>query len=129
MVEMSSEFLPPIAPPKFAIDYIKSGLFRASHVDGVIGTVTPAGKLHVICFSERGAVPRRQVFTMDPEGKLHGPLHDETVSRGSVVREMDVDLIMDLPVAESIMSWLADRVAEMRAVRDQVGSSNAGQSE
>lgn len=95
-------------------DYIKSPNFRAIRADGAIGAVTPNGHIHLALYSERAAIPRRLVHEIDADGKLGAKIDDETVSRNSIVREMDVDVFLTVEVAESIRNWLGDRVAEAK---------------
>ena len=94
--------------PQVAFDYIKGNLFRVVHVDGAIGGATPNGGLHIAFFSERLPIPQREVRSVNPDGSLGGIA--ESKVRPAIVREIDFDIIMSLPVAEGLVSWLQERV-------------------
>jgi hypothetical protein len=93
-------------------DFIKSPLFRSVHADGVIGSLTPRGQIHFAVFCERPALPRRLVFKPRADGSLGEEIVEETISRGTIVREMDVDVFMSPDVAKDLRDWLSDRLNE-----------------
>ena len=98
-----------------AFDYIKSAHFRVIHADGAIGTVTPSGYIHLAFFSERQAIPRRIVHKVAKDGELGPQVDDATESRGSIVREMDIDVIFSVEVAEALKAWLEQRIKEAQS--------------
>jgi hypothetical protein len=100
--------------PTVAFDYIKSPYFRAVRADGAIGALTPNGSIHFCLYSERPAIPRRIVHALTANSTLGAPIDKETISRGSIVREMDVDVFVTVDVAESIRDWLDKRIKEAR---------------
>jgi hypothetical protein len=93
-----------------AFEYIKSQLFRVIHADGVIGSVTPNGNVHVAFFSERPAIPRMMVYPRNPNGTL-GP--EKTLARPGIIREMDVDVVLSPAALDLMLTWLADRKREL----------------
>jgi hypothetical protein len=96
-------------------DYIKGEYFRVIHADGMIGGSTPQGNLHVAFFSERPPIPKRTVQTVNALGALGDQIPEKTVVRDcTVVREMDVDVIMSFQVAEQFYKWLEQRLDEMK---------------
>ena len=98
-----------------AFDYLKAPDFRVIWADGVVGTLTPGGHVHFALFAERPALPRRQVFKVDPGTGVLGPeVTEKLISRGSIVREMACDVFMAADVAEKLAGWLLERVAESR---------------
>ena len=100
------------ASARVAFDYIKSQHFRVIRADGAIGSVTPKGEIHFALFSERAAIPRRQVHEIQDSGLLGPPIAAETVSRDAVVREMDVDVFVSVDVAKVLVSWLQGQINE-----------------
>ena len=94
-------------------DYIKGQNFRVIHTDGAIGALTPNGHIHMSLYSERPAIPRRTVFSLE-NGRLGEELIKERTTRDAIVREMDVDVIMTVEVAESLCEWLSGKVNELR---------------
>ena len=104
--------------PEIKFDYLKSNLFRTVHSDGVIGGITPPGNVHMSFFCERLAIPRRIIFKADINKrssimKLGQEIGRET--RDSIVREMEVDVIMDLAAARNLHNWLEDRIKELES--------------
>ena len=91
---------------RVAFDYIKGNLFRVCHVDGVIGSATPSGFLHIACYSERPAIPRRMVYEIAQDGHLGEEILSMKETRDSIVRELDVDLLMTVQVAASLRDWI-----------------------
>lgn len=107
------------AGQRVAFDYVKGQNFRVIRADGLIGGVTPSGFIHMAFFSERPAIPRRLVYKITPEGQLGDEIGSEKVSRDSIVREMDVDLFINLPTAISLRKWLDERISEAQAREQQ----------
>ena len=97
-----------------AFDYIKSQYFRVVHADGVIGGPTPQGFLHITFYSERPPLPRRVVHQVTSEGVLGAPIPGKMVVRDALIREMDIDVIMKLEIAELLHHWLGERIAEIK---------------
>ena len=87
-------------------------MFRVIHVDGAIGGITPAGFLHVSLYSERAAIPREIVHKVNPEGTLGIELKQNT--RGGIVREMESDLMLSIPAAQSLYDWLGRHLESAR---------------
>lgn len=112
-VEVASGIVP-TDPSTVSFEYIKSADFRTVWADGAVGGVTPTGLIHFAVYSERPAIPRRQVFEVaDDEGggKRLGPeLLEKRVSRDGFVREMPVDVMLSVNVAESLAQWLMQQV-------------------
>jgi hypothetical protein len=104
-------------PQKIAFDYIKGQSFRVIHADGAIGAVTPNGNIQFAIYSERKAIPRRQVHTIEEGSILGDVIPEETVSRDSIVREMDINVVMNSEVAANLAKWLLERVEELKKVR------------
>jgi hypothetical protein len=96
-------------------DYIKGEFFRVIHADGMIGGPTPQGNLHIAFFSERPPIPKRTVQTVTALGALGAPVPEKMVVRDcTVVREMDVDVMMTFQVAEQFHQWLGQTLDEMK---------------
>jgi len=89
-------------------DYIKSNQFRVIHVDGTHGGVTPKGTgIQIAFFSERAPIPKREEHT------IHNGKVGERVAvtlRDAIVREVEVEALMDLAVARRIHKWLGEKI-------------------
>ena len=97
-------------------DYLKGNFFRTIHADGAIGSVTSLGYIHMAFFSERPAIPQRitQKGQLDEStgAVLLGDKRD-TISRNSIVREMEVDVMFDIKTANKLQQWLGERIKEL----------------
>lgn len=93
-------------------DYIKAQAFRVVHVDGAIGGLTPSRFVHAALYSERPAIPQRIVHQVAPDGTLGPRIDAQMLSRGGIVREVEVDLIMSAEVAQNLGIWLLQRASE-----------------
>ncbi len=85
-------------------DYIKSTSFRSLRADGAVGGVTPNGHVHISLYSERGAIPKREIHEVSDDGRLSDLV--QVTSRHSIVREMEADIFLRLDIAKSIHKWL-----------------------
>jgi hypothetical protein len=103
--------------PKIAFDYIKGHNFSTYHVDGAVGGLTPKGDLHIAFYSERMAIPRRVTHLLNDDGSI-GDI-EEIESRNSVVREMDVNVVMSVQTAVELHDWLGERIEEMKRRRGE----------
>lgn len=106
---------PPQTPdtPTVSFSYIKNNLFRVIHADGVIGAITPGQHIHFALFSERPAIPQRIEQVLNPGGSPGQEVLRQ--GRAGYIREMDVDVIVDLKTAKSIHQWLSERIAELES--------------
>ncbi len=90
-----------------AFDFIKANDFRVVWADGAIGSITAHGHVHIALYSERPAIPRRQVFKVDLEtGALGELIPEKTIGRNAYVRELACDVMMTPDVARSMGQWL-----------------------
>lgn len=105
-----------------AFDYIKSADFRTVWADGAIGGVTPSGLVHFAVYSERPAIPRRQVFAVLDSGeagqRLGSEIIEKRIARDAIVREMPVDIVVSVNVAESLAQWLMQQVEIVRSAQE-----------
>ena len=106
---------------KIAINYCKSPQYRTIHADGAFGGVTPMGKtISLGFFSERNSLPDT-VFTPimhapgDPLAQAinFGDDRDRENARPGIMREVEVNVLMDRQTAEQLLAWLTVRVAKM----------------
>lgn len=102
------------AGSEIVFDYIKSSHFRVIRADGAVGAITPSGHIHFALYSERPAIPRQTVHEIDADGRLGDEKQDRRVSKGGIVREMEVDVFLTPEVAEGIKTWLETTIKEAR---------------
>lgn len=95
-------------------DYLKSNLFRVLHIDGVHGGVRPDGmSIHMALFNERNAIPQSEEFEVT-EGRVGELIKGE--GRPAIVREVEVDVIVDINAARAIRDWLGQMVQAAESV-------------
>jgi hypothetical protein len=130
-VEMPKQKQTPAAPQKesgdrqtITFDYVKSNYYRVVHVNGVVGSLTPTGDIHMGAWSQRGPYPQRVTHSITAEGELGQELDRET--RQAIVREVEVGIVFSAGVALQVAEWLQGQVAllqEMaeKEIRDEQG--------
>jgi hypothetical protein len=99
---------------KIRFHYLKANDFRVVHVDGLFGGPTPSGDIFVSLFSQRPPMPQITVQPLNENGQLGDEIMAERVSKDGIIRQLEVGLTMRPEVAESIVKWLQDRIAEMK---------------
>lgn len=96
------------APEKrLTMHYLKSPAFRTIHVDGAIGAPRLGGGLHMALFSERPAIPTGIEFEVE-DAQLGKEV--ARIGRRGLVRELEVDAIMDLKTAKLLADWLTKTI-------------------
>lgn len=85
---------------EITFDFIKSNFFRVIHVDGAIASAHPNGNIHLSLWNERSSIPRQVVYKINPDGVLGEEI--DRVDRNSLIREVEVDLILDQITLEKL---------------------------
>ncbi len=104
--------------PTIRFHYIKGNQFRVIHADGAHGGVTPRGWIEMNFYSERGPIPQVTVHHLQADGTISGEILSERIQRDGLVREVDVGVILDLAAAESLQSWLATKITQLKELRE-----------
>lgn len=103
--------------PRVKFHYIKSSQFRVVHVDGFIGGPTPRLGVHMAIYSERVAIPQQVEHVLKDDGSLGEEVVANRVSKEGIVREVEVDAVMDLDTAKALQTWLGEQIAIIESVR------------
>ncbi|WP_146140209.1 hypothetical protein [Alsobacter soli] len=98
-------------PKSLEAFFQKSNFFRVVHADGCYGGLTPRGSIHCGFYSERVAIPQRTSIPI-----IDGQPGPETILEGKegLVRELDVDVVMDFTTAVSFHIWMRDKLETLR---------------
>ena len=96
---------------RFTFHFIKSNHFRVIHGDGAWGGITPSGSLAMVFYSERMPIPQRIDHEITPVGTLGAPTNVE--SKRGVVREMEVEVVVNLEAAKGISNWLNAQIESL----------------
>ena len=109
------------APSSIDFHYIKSNSFRVVHGDGVWGGTTPRGYIAMSFFSERSPIPTKLTHEVSPSG-----LGEETdrESREGIIREVEVEVLVDLDTAKSLIPWLEGHIRALEQLQTQRGKGN-----
>ena len=91
-------------------DYIKSNFFRVIYVDGVMANLNGKGNVHLIIWNQRGPIPKQEIYSITPDGSLGDEI--DSVSRNSMVREVEADIILSRESALSLKKLLEDILSE-----------------
>jgi len=102
-------------PDSLTFDYIKSNLFRVIRVDGAHGGITPKGAIQIALYSERHAIPQQEIYNIKSTGEL-GKIKS-TTTRGTIVREVEIEALMEPEVAKALRSWLDDRITFIEGLK------------
>jgi hypothetical protein len=91
-------------PTKIKFFYEKGKHFRVTHVDGVIGGLTPARDIFVAIYNQRSALPQIVEQNITPEGQLGAVI--EVTGKKGIFREMEIGIVMTPEVATQIADFL-----------------------
>lgn len=97
-------------PKNFDFHFIKSNSFRVVHCDGVWGGTTPRGYITMSVYSERSPLPRKVTHHVTEEGIIGDEIIERRECREGIVREVDVEMILDLDMAKSLVRWLGGHI-------------------
>ena len=95
--------------------YVKSGDFRVVHADGVWGGATFRGYITMSFFSERHPIPRKISREVNSGGTLGQEISRD--SKEGVVRDVQVEVMMDLAMAKSMIPWLNEKIQILEEIQ------------
>src|SRR3972149_478470 len=107
VIENKNGKKPKKLPSEINFDYIKSNQFRVIHVDGAHGGVSPKGLIQMAFFSERAPIPKQETYELE-QGKLGK--RKKVKQREAIIREVEVETLIDLQVAKVIVRWLGEKI-------------------
>jgi hypothetical protein len=97
-------------PSEITVHQIKSNHFRVIFADSVIGAATPQSRIQMALCNTRVAIPQEMVYKIDPDGVVGSEVTEERVGRKGLVRELEVQVVMDVEFAESLRDWLNEKI-------------------
>lgn len=108
--------------------YIKSNFFRVVYAEGAYGGISPRRQVVFSLYNERQAIPRvsSRRFVRVSETDLR-PEGEEEIedTRGGVVREVEVEVVMSLRAALEFHEWLGGKIEQLQSIE---GIEDAGAS-
>jgi hypothetical protein len=105
----------PKIPKEIAFDFIKSNYFRVIRADGAFGGLAPTGAIHMGIYSERHPIPQKifhEVQAVGQAGQLGPEITAKRQGRKAIVREMEVDVVLEIAQAMVLRRWLDDRIEQ-----------------
>lgn len=111
---------------RLTFHYIKSNAFRVIHADGAWGGITPRLKIQMALYSERTPIPQQTIHQLTDAHTLGDELKEERISREGIIREVEAEVIMDIETAESLASFLNEKIVEAKGILGEAkGRSDA----
>jgi len=100
--------------PTITFNMIKSNYFRVVYAEGAWGGVTPKGDISFALYNERHALPQvTRLELKEVPGGLQAAAPEEILERKEgVVREVEVQVVMNLGSAISFHEWLGQKIKE-----------------
>jgi hypothetical protein len=95
-------------------NYFKSQFFRVIHADGAWGGVSPRGDIHISFYNERIAIPDKSRLRISESGTAVRP--EEFESTSAIVREVEVDVVVDLTTAIQLREWLNNKIKTLETI-------------
>jgi hypothetical protein len=99
----------PLDDSQLETHFVRSGLYRVVHADGVWGGLTNQANISMGMYSEHVEAPDSVTYRLEA-GKL-----SELSRRGKerVLRELEVEVIISASTARSLRDWLDTRLQEL----------------
>ena len=105
---------------------IRSEGAQIVHVDGAWGGLTTQGLVNMGLYSESQAHPDRTVYKYPDD--LPGKLTElSRIGGGYVVRQIQVQAFISIPVAKAIADWLLQKVEEAERIQKEIDERRARQ--
>lgn len=101
------------APNEVVFDYIKTPDYREIHADGAWGGLTPRGYIQMAIYNERLPIPQQTTFELK-DNQVGNEVKEKRRTRQAIIRNVEVDLIMDLNTAESMRDWLDQHIQRLK---------------
>lgn len=105
--------------------YIKSNYFRVVFAEGVIGSPSQSGDgVRISFFNSRTPLPLQVHNRLDKDGRIGEEI--SVIGRPGVVREVEVEVVLNIDAAKVVRDWLATRIDEAEKVAAKIAEIEAG---
>ena len=111
---------PQEAPP-VETRFVRSTLCRVIHADSAWGGPTYQGNIHMALYSEYVALPDGTTISVNEQGKPE----EKSAGGGTVIREIEADVILSLMGAIAIRDWLSARIIDLQGIQAQIQEMQA----
>lgn len=113
-------------PHEISFKYIKSNLFRVVHANGAFGGLSGRGELHIGFYSERLEFPDTSKVLVSPTGEVS---HEVFEGIGKHVREIEVDVVVDIDTAKQLRAWLDNKITSVEMIIKEAQKEAASHAE
>src|ERR1700687_2033431 len=114
---------------KIGFYYQRSRHYRTIHADGAQFGVTPRGAVQFTLFSDQKPMPEFELHRVTPEGNI-GEVIEQVTKQGAVIREVEVNIVMDVPTITEFLNALQKVLAQIKSIQEQAErSAKANQQE
>jgi hypothetical protein len=103
--------------------FIKSNFFRVVLAEGVYGGISPSGQIRMTFFNERSALPQQTEYGINSDGSLGNEDPEGRVSRDGFVRELEVDVVMNIEHARLVHQWLGQKIEMLAKIKSDIAES------
>lgn len=106
------------SPKTIDFHLIKSNQFRVVRGDGAFGGLTPQGAISASFYSERFPLPRTTTHEIK-DGKPGDEIIAKRDVRSGIVREIEVNVVLELAAAIAFHQWLGRKIVELSAAMEK----------
>ena len=110
-------------PTRLEAHFVKSNSYRVVHADGVWGGLTPQGQIRMAIFSEAYQLPQTVTYDIG-SGSMQEAGRIPPLASTALERELQVDVVLGLSVAQAVHSWLGDKIRQLEQAIAESHSSN-----
>lgn len=107
---------------RLRIEFTKSNQFRVIHPDGAFGGTTPRLQLFIDFYTERFPIPKVLVLETSSNGTPGNEVMAERESKEGIIRESEIGIVLDLPVAKVFAEWLNEKIVELERAREGINA-------
>ena len=93
---------------EFIFHYKKLENYRSYYIDGVLGGISPSGKIYMEPFLDRGPTPLTITQLVDKSGQIGEEVARE--GKEGLIRQIECGLTFDIPTAIKIRDWLDEKI-------------------
>ena len=109
---------------KIAFKNQLSNTFKNVKCDGAWGGITPRSEIEMVVYTERLMMPESVEFEIFSNGET-GKETTNNQRRYFMARDAECSITMSLPVAQSLLIWLQDKVKTLESSIEQTVEENS----
>lgn len=94
------------------IHYQKNPNYRSINVDGLVGGLTPRGKIAISFYAERTVIPKCEEYKLTADGKLGELIKVSEDTKDGIIREIEFEGYFDINTIKDIRNWLDTKIKQ-----------------